>query len=84
MVHIDTSEFNNLCDKVMRQTDYERDVAKEKLIEFNLDLTAVIRDYLKPPPKAPEPPKTLNQRIYQEIRTFMDITPQSIQTKPPE
>ena len=52
--------------------------AREKLLEFDMDLTAVIRDYLKPPPKAPAPEKTLNQRIYQEIRTFMDVTPQKI------
>lgn len=69
-----------LCDKVMRQTDYDRKVAREKLLVFDMDLTAVIRDYLKPPPKAPAPEKSLNQRIYQEIRTFMDITPQKLRS----
>lgn len=72
--------LEQLCDKVMRQTGYDRKVAREKLLVFDMDLTAVIRDYLKPPPKAPAPEKSLNQRIYQEIRTFMDITPQKLRS----
>jgi len=78
MEQIDGPQLEELCDKVMRQTGYDRDVAREKLLDFDMDLTAVIRDYLKPPPKAPLPEKSLNQRIYQEIRTFMDITPQKL------
>lgn len=81
MVQIDELKLEELCEKVMRQTDYTPDLAREKLIEFNMDLVSVIRDYLKPPPKAEEPIKTLNQRIYQEIRTFMDIVPRNIQVK---
>ena len=84
MVHIeeiDGPQLEELCDKAMRQTGYDREVAREKLLEFDMDLTAVIRDYLKPPPKAPEPEKSLNQRIYQEIRSFMDVAPQKIPVK---
>ena len=84
MVHIEEIDgplLEELCDKAMRQTGYDREVAREKLLEFDMDLTAVIRDYLKPPPKAPAPERSLNQRIYQEIRTFMDVTPQKIPAK---
>ena len=84
MVHIeeiDGPQLEELCDKVMRQTGYDREVAREKLLDFDMDLMARNRDYLKPPPKTPEPEKTLNQRIYQEIRTFMDITPQKLPAK---
>ena len=81
MEEIAGPRLEELCDKAMRQTDYDREVARDKLLEFNMDLTAVIRDYLKPPPKALAPEKSLNQRIYQEIRAFMDITPQKIPVK---
>lgn len=81
MEKTDEPQIDELCDKVMRQTGYDREVAREKLVNFGMDLTAVVRDYLKPPPKAPLPEKSLNQRIYQEIRTFMDITPQKLPVK---
>lgn len=81
MERVDESQLKELCDKVMRQTSYNRDVAREKLLAFDMDLVAVIRDYLKPPPEAPVPEKSLNQRIYQEIRTFMDTTLQKLPVK---
>jgi hypothetical protein len=84
MVHnedIDRPQLEELCDKVTRQTGYDREVAREKLLEFDMDLTAVIRDYLKPPPKPQLPEKSLNQRIYQEIRSFMDVAPQKFPVK---
>ena len=77
MVHIEEIhdiDFDELCSKVMRQTNYDKDTAKDKLLEFEGNLTDVIRDYLRPPPKPVEKPKSLNQRIYREIRRFMDTT----------
>lgn len=80
MEKTDEPHIEELCDKVMRQTDYDREVAREKLFAFDMNLTAVVRDYLKPLPKTPAPEKSLNQRIYKEIRTFMDITPQKLRS----
>jgi hypothetical protein len=80
MVHVDDLDnpaLEELCAKAMRQTDYDVVQAREKLLEYNLDLTAVIRDYLNPPPKVESEPKSLNQRIYKEIRTFMDTMPRT-------
>jgi hypothetical protein len=63
-----------LCEMVTRQTDYDEDTALAKLKEFDMDVEAVVRDYLGPAPRTRSPRKSLNQRIYREIRGFMDTT----------
>lgn len=78
----DNNELARLSETVMRQTDYDREKAEGKLVEFDMNVEAVIRDYLKPPPKEPEKPKSRNQQIYKEIRSFMDVVPQTLVSKP--
>ena len=69
-----TNPTESLCEMVTRQTDYDHDTALSKLQQFGMDVEAVVRDYLGPAPKNRSPRKSLNQRIYREIRGFMDAT----------
>ena len=56
---------------VMRQTTYNYEETKEKLKEHNNNYVKVIQEYLGKQNTAIEP-KTVNQKIYKEIRSFMD------------
>lgn len=67
MEEIDTE---NLLNTITMQTDYTREIALEKLIEFNYDYMAVIRGYLGTNIKK-EKKKSLNQRIYSEFRNHL-------------
>ena len=67
---------------IMRQTDYTRETAQQKLQEHKNDLMSVIREYMAPPTSvltsglapghAPGQAKSVNQQIYKEIRGLMD------------
>jgi len=64
-------------DMIIRQTDYNQETAEQKLLEFNNDVMAVIRDYMKPVESISTPPinikkKSKNQQIFKEIRDMMD------------
>jgi len=56
---------------VMRQTEYNYEEAKQKVIENNYNYVEVIQNYLGKT-KEKKQPKTVNQKIYKEIRSFMD------------
>jgi hypothetical protein len=62
-----------LCEVVMRQTDYDLEKAKEKVRDFKGDIVAIVREYMNPPPK-PDiyATRSPNQIILTEIRTMMD------------
>ena len=65
----------DLVDIVVRQTDYNNDMALEKLNEYNFDPVEVIRNYMNPTKKVfykTTQPETTNQRVYKEIRTMLD------------
>jgi|SRR5210317_649733 NACalpha-BTF3-like transcription factor len=60
---------------VMRQTDYTEEQAKDKLKQWNNNYINVIKEYLNPEfntTKKETKPKTLNQQMLGEIRSFMD------------
>ena len=69
---------------IMRQTDYTRETAQQKLQEHNNNIMSVIREYMAPPTSvltsgltpghAPghAPKNSVNQQIYKEIRGLMD------------
>ena len=63
---------NSLEAIIMRQTDYTREVATNKLLEHNNDILSVIREYNGPPKKPARAIKSVNQQIYTEIRSLMD------------
>ena len=58
---------------VTRQTNYSYDEAVEKLSERNNEYLKVIEEYICPNKgKIKSENKTVNQKIYGEIRTLMD------------
>ena len=65
-------ELNNLVSIVMRQTDYDSDMAMEKLKKHNLNYVDVIKEYLEYNNKEKEVKniKTVNEMIHGEIREF--------------
>jgi len=69
---LNENELNNLVDIVMRQTDYDSDMAMEKLKKHNLNYVDVIKEYLEDDKKEKEVKnnKTVNEMIHSEIRDF--------------
>lgn len=61
-----------IIDLVCSQTDYTREEAEEKLKNRNYNYLDVIKDYLNPNRKPVQETKTLNQKIFSNIRSFMD------------
>ena len=59
------------CQKIMRQTDYTRDVAHEKLQEHDLDIIQIVREWMGAPVKK-EKDRTTNQMVFDEFRSFLD------------
>ena len=57
---------------VCSQTNYTQEEAKQKLKERNNNYLDVIKEYLNPTIKPVQQTKTLNQKIFQNIRGFMD------------
>jgi hypothetical protein len=53
---------------IMRQTDYNEEIAREKLIENNFDTILVIKKYMGLNDKKPETIKSVNQEIYKQLR----------------
>ena len=69
------TNVDELISIVVRQTDYDKDNALEKLKEFNFDPIEVIRNYMNPTKKVfykKSAPETTNQKMYKEIRTMLD------------
>lgn len=56
---------------VMRQTDYTKEVAREKLTACNYDSIKCIREYMGITEKKAPVNVSVNQQIYRELRTKM-------------
>ena len=70
--------------KVMSQTNYNEEEAKEKLRLFNCDYMRVIRDYMGIPEKKEERKvKSVNQEIFRQIRTKLDNSMKEYREKNP-
>jgi hypothetical protein len=67
-------DTNEKIELIMRQTNYDRSTAEQKLAEHNNDTMIVIRDYLNPQKtnKICSTKFSVNQQIYKEIRGMMD------------
>jgi hypothetical protein len=67
------SKVDELVQVVCRQTDYDEEKAKAKLVEHALDLQAVVREYMGIGEKKTEEKKSsTNQMVFKEFRTFLD------------
>ena len=67
---IETNEFNEKIQIVLRQTDYTEEIAKQKLQEFSWDHLAVIRNYFGISEKKTQPIVSVNQEIYKQLTCF--------------
>lgn len=69
---IDNEQMKEKIEIIMRQTDYDEEKSKEKLIEYNCDHIAVIKSFLGITEKKELPVKNVNQEIYKQIRYRLD------------
>ena len=70
---IETDKIQEKVAVVMRQTDYNEEVALEKLKLHDFNEINVIKEYLGVPiKKAATPVKSVNQEIYRQLRTKLD------------
>jgi hypothetical protein len=57
---------------ILRQTDYSKETAMEKLRENDFDELKVIRNYFGISEKKSKPIHSINQEIYKQIRHRLD------------
>jgi hypothetical protein len=69
---VETDQIDEKIQKVMRQTDYSENVAREKLKEYNFDEIATIKAYLGITEKKALPVKSVNQEIYKQLRSKLN------------
>ena len=66
---------NENIDIVLRQTNYTKEVAIQKLEEHNNNTINVIKEYMGVKPAEKKAPvKSLNQEIYRQIRIKLDTS----------
>ena len=68
-------EFSKeIIQKIMAQTTYSEEIAKEKLRQFNGDFMKVLKDYMgiKVEKEPNTKVKSVNQEIYRQIRHTLD------------
>ena len=65
---IETSKIDEKIELVLRQTNYTKEEAFEKLKENNYDEVKVIRCYFGIPDKKDQTVNSINQEIYKQIR----------------
>jgi len=69
---VETDLVEEKIQKVMRQTNYIYDIAREKLIQNDFDEIKTIKSYLGITEKKETPIKSLNQEIYKQLRYKLD------------
>ena len=65
---IETSKIDEKIELILRQTNYSKEEAFEKLKENGFDEVKAIRYYFGIPDKKPESVNSINQEIYKQIR----------------
>lgn len=60
------------CLVVMRQTDYDRDTALEKLKKHDMVALTVVKEYMGIPLEKQKKNVSANQAVFREFRTFLD------------
>jgi hypothetical protein len=69
---VETDLIDEKIQKVMRQTDYDASLAREKLVENGFDEIATIKAYLGITQKKAPLIKSVNQEIYKQLRYKLD------------
>jgi hypothetical protein len=70
---VDNEAFNEKIQVILRNTDYDEELATSKLKFFSYDHVKVIRDYLGIVDKKPPVIKSINQEIYKQFREKLHI-----------
>ena len=78
---VETDQIDEKVQKVMRQTDYSENVAREKLKEYNFDEIATIKAYLGITEKKALPVKSVNQEIYKQLRSRLNSNMKDYQSR---
>lgn len=67
----------------MRQTNYSREIATEKLKVFEYNEIQVIKDYfgIKDTKTTDKPIKSVNQEIYKQLRNHLNTAMRDYQTR---
>jgi len=78
---VETSEIEEKIQKIMRQTDYTDEQAREKLKENNFDEIATIKAYLGIAVKKETHITSVNQEIYKQIRHKLDANMRNYHTR---
>jgi uncharacterized protein with HEPN domain len=78
---VETSEIEDKVSKILRQTDYTDEQAREKLKEFNFDEIAVMKAYLGIGEKTNAQVISINQEIYKQIRHKLDANMRDYHTR---
>ena len=78
---VETDQIDGKIQKVMRQTDYSKEVAREKLKEYNFDEIATIKAYLGITEKKALPVKSVNQEIYKQLRSRLNSNMKDYQSR---
>lgn len=69
------NNLDNNIELILRQTDYTKDIAIQKLQIHNNNPLSVIKEYMGIlPTEKKEPIKSLNQEIYRQIRYKLDAS----------
>ena len=67
----DTSVLEEACAMVMRQTDYTREIAINKLLQYDMNTEIIVREWMGVP-VCESKKMSNNQKVFQEFRTFLD------------
>ena len=78
---VETDQTDEKIQKIMRQTDYSENVAREKLKEYNFDEIATIKAYLGITEKKALPIKSVNQEIYRQLRSRLNSNMKDYQSR---
>lgn len=81
MDNISLDQIDAKIQLIMRQTDYSKEKAREKLIEFKYDEIVVIKDYFGISEKKPKKIESLNQEIYKHLRGHLDTAMKGYQER---
>jgi len=69
---VETNHIDDKIQKILRQTDYTEEEAREKLKEYNFNEITVIKSYFGISEKKEKPLYSINQEIYRQLRYKLD------------
>ena len=78
---VETDQIEDKVQIVLRQTDYTKEQAREKLKEFGFDEIATIKAYLGITEKNAPQIKSVNQEIYKQLRCKLDSNMRNYQER---